>query len=283
MKPLKAKEGRHVPAFAECAMHKLSITITVEVPTTIDPSVVYKALTDYHPEEYRAAIERLAKTAGLPRGVIANPTVEVGYLPNEAGEDEIVGWMKQQVADGQVDADDLCRRAINWGLRSPASVLEEIEERMYGPDDGDDDPPIEPPSYDETPTPDLVAVIDAAEGFIVGFEDDKEQEGVTELLANLRALRTTYAKASPIDGRTAFLAAFHGVIGAYPGSEGNPRYRSLWPTAGKLDRDGFIEARNDAMNKAISLLGGGFCTRMQADQWLTEAGWIVPPATTADA
>lgn len=277
-------------------MHKLSITITVEVPTSIDPSTVYKALTDYHPEEYRAAIERLASTSGLPRGVIGNPTVDIGFLPNAAGEEEIVRWMKEQVADGSLDADDLCRRALNWGVRSPASVLEEIEERMYGPDDDDQPaalPVATPPialenrsaaaSKTAPKTPNVIDVLDTVEGFIAGFENDPSQEGVPEMLENVRVLWTAYSVSPPVDGRTAFLAAFHGIVGAYPGGDPTVRYRALWPVNGALDRKAFIAARNEAMDAARSLLGGGFCTRMQADEWLTEAGWIVPAATTADA
>jgi hypothetical protein len=35
--------------------------------------------------------------------------------------------------------------------------------------------------------PDLLAALERAEGFISGFEDDNTQEGVTEMLAAIRA------------------------------------------------------------------------------------------------
>tara|TARA_R110000868_G_scaffold87712_5_gene245034 strand:- start:560 stop:760 length:201 start_codon:yes stop_codon:yes gene_type:complete len=35
--------------------------------------------------------------------------------------------------------------------------------------------------------PDLLAALDRAEAFIAGFEDDDTQEGVTEMLAAIRA------------------------------------------------------------------------------------------------
>jgi hypothetical protein len=38
-----------------------------------------------------------------------------------------------------------------------------------------------------TAAPDLLAALERAEGFISGFEDDDTQEGVTEMLAAIRA------------------------------------------------------------------------------------------------
>jgi len=43
--------------------------------------------------------------------------------------------------------------------------------------------------------PDLLAALDRAEAFIAGFEDDETQEGVTEMLA---AIRAAIAKAKEI-------------------------------------------------------------------------------------
>jgi len=233
-------------------MQTFSISIAVNVPHGAPYRSIYEAIRQSHPENFRAFIASLLNAAGLNSRDIRDGTVEVGYMPSdsEAWEDKATQWMIDQVESQSLTIEALCRRAVRWGMRAPSDVLGEIYERMgdEAPEDRDEPLPTKLPVI----TPPIPPAPNGPKG-----ESSVEH--------------------SIPDRRMLFLAVFLGVIGAHPGGE-NTRYRALWPTAGALNRESFIEARDSAIETAMNLLGTGFCTHEDAGCWLDDAGWVIPPA-----
>ncbi len=287
-------------------MSKLSITVTLNLPNLPETTAaaIVAALKAYHVEEYRYRVTSLLAQTPVEMALDRNlgTSVDVSILPDgdeqDEFEDQVARWLESEVEDGKLDTRDICLRVVRWGLRPPADVLEEIRERMRNggllnegsgaADESPEEPPtqlpfIAPPvapfnvgvATCVESVPSLVDVLDEVEGFIANFEDDKALD-VKEMLERVRARHKLHSETPLVDGRTAFLAVFHGLIGAYPSSDGVGAYRGLWPVAGALNREHYVELRKDAMLKAMGLLGAGFCTRVQAENWLDSAGWIVP-------
>lgn len=284
------------------ANHTLSITIEVQVAENANCEAVYNALTGYHPEEYKAFVERLLK--GNPvcpdaAGAIRDPKFHVAFLPNESQREEIVQWMRGQVEDGLLDPDDLTRRCVNWGLWPAAEVLDEVEQRMaitndddVGESEGDsDDPParlpiIEPPRapVPETPTKSssLLEVLDEVEGFIANFEDDKAL-AVNEMLERLRRVQKVHSTRPSVEFRVAFTALFKTLVGGKwddDGSQANPRFRALWPVNGVYDSKAYSEARRAATLEVLAMLerphwADFIDNDIVICDWLNEEGWSI--------
>jgi len=61
---------------------------------------------------------------------LRSATEAVRRYENAALDDQIVAWLEQRVADGDLDIRDLCERAVRYGRMVPDDFIDEMKERL---------------------------------------------------------------------------------------------------------------------------------------------------------
>lgn len=61
---------------------------------------------------------------------LRSATEAVRRYENAALDDQIIAWLEQRVADGDLDIRDLCERAVCYGRMHPTEWVLEMRERL---------------------------------------------------------------------------------------------------------------------------------------------------------
>lgn len=61
---------------------------------------------------------------------LRSATEAVRRYENAALDDQIIAWLEQRVADGDLDIRDLCERAVRYGRMAPEDFIAEMKERL---------------------------------------------------------------------------------------------------------------------------------------------------------
>jgi len=250
----------------------LNLTITFHVDTDdlaaagITQDTIQRRMIDQLEVDYR---DLMVSLTGISKDKMNSYLTDASFIPGPNSihhfRESAALWAERQVDSGGMSIRALCNMLAAFATQPAGGCVAELLARMLEDEEESGEQEIsETAAVERAPEASGMRVGPA------GLECARPDEDVN-LMATISS--------QTIGIRTAFMATFHGVIGAHGGTGQTGPFRALWPTAGKLNRCDFIEARDRAMSIAAQLLVLRF-TNVERQFFLglvENAGWVEPP------